>query len=204
MGKRLSGGSLMTTDPVSQWARRIATLRAQATKRARVEPADDLTESTLATCESLLRDLAGAHLECERLRAEIRTSNDAWERLFDVVPMACLLTDGAGAILDANRPAAGLCNMSAKHLRDRKLLVFSEDREAFTALLARLARKGTNYARLTLRPRERRPAEMDVLVVSASEERGDLWLWFLAPVERRMASQAVPASLVGLAHDRAS
>ena len=97
-----------TIDPVPYWTREIEQLRAQVVKnRRRSDPSalGDVAERALMVCETLLQELAGARLECERLRAEARTETATWERLFDVMPGACLLTDGASAILTANRAA---------------------------------------------------------------------------------------------------
>jgi PAS domain-containing protein len=174
-------------DPIPRWTRELAHLRTRATKRGR-GAADagttEVTEIALATCDSLLRDLAGAHLECERLRAELRSSSASWERLFDLMPSACVLTDEAGVILNANQAAGVALNISGKHLKDRPLLVFSENRPAFSDLLSRLAR-GTDYVRtsLTIRPRERKPAPMDVFVLPLDGHRPGLLLWFLTASE---------------------
>ena len=169
-------------DPVSHWTRQLGHLRAQALKRARIgpPPCGDITDTALEACDGLLRDLAGARLECDRLRAEIRTSDAAWEHLFDMLPSACLLTDSAGSIRNANRAAGVLLNLSAKRLKDRELVVFSEDRAAFSELLYRLTRSGDDEVRatLTFRHRERRPAAMQVAVKPLTSHDG-LWLWFV-------------------------
>ena len=171
-----------TIDPVSHWIRQLADIRAQAAKRRRIDPSSDLTESALSICDAVVRDLAGARLECDRLRAEIRAADAAWEHLFDAMPGACLLTDGAGFILSANRAVGTLLNLSAKHLKDRELVVFSEERGAFQAILQRLGRSGDDIREtLTFRPRERKPAAVQVVVKPLTSRPG-LWLWFLTPV----------------------
>jgi PAS domain-containing protein len=193
-----------TTDPVLHWTRQLAFLRAQAAKGSRIAPCGDLTESVFATCDSLLRELAGSQLECDRLRAEVRTSAAAWTHLFDVIPGACLLTDSVGSIVNANRAAGVLLNLSAKRLKDRELVVFSGDRAAFAALIHRLARGGDDELRatLTVRPRERRPVDMDVVIVPLPDERSRLWLWFLAPAAERQkttGAQVLPHASLSVA-----
>jgi PAS domain-containing protein len=175
-----------TIDPVPYWMREIAQIRAQAVKRRRgsdQSPCGDVTEHALAACDGLLHDLAGAGLECERLRGEVRRETAAWERLFDVMPGACLLTDGVGSILNANCAAGKLLNVSARHLKDRQLLLFTADRERFGALMQQLAHGGGEHrTMLTIRPKERKATEMDILVVPLSESQPDLWLWFVNPI----------------------
>ena len=174
-----------TIDPVPYWTRQLAHLRLQAVKRARVGrvPCGEITDSALELCDGLLRDLAGARLEHERLRAEVRTADDAWEDLFEATASACVVTDGVGVIVNANRAAGVLLSVSAKHLTDRELVVFSDDREAFAVLLERIRQGRDDQLRATLifRPRERKRAAMQVLVKPLTSRPG-FWLWFLTPV----------------------
>lgn len=186
------------TDPVPHWTRQILLLRSefsQLSRRGGAGKAGDLVESALSACDSLVRDLAGAKLECEHLRAELRIGDAAWNRLFDIIPVACLLTDTAGLILNANHAAGVLLNVSAKHLRNRELLVFTEDRDAFGTLLGRLNREADCEARatLTFRPRERRPTPVEVIVRALSEEREDVWIWFFATSKNSFFADATPS-----------
>jgi PAS domain-containing protein len=186
-------------DSVPRWSREVAKLRAQ-TSRVRRNPASkdgEVAEAALETCESLLRDLAGAQLECERLQAQVRAEAAAWERLFEVVPRASLLTDGAGIIVTANAAAGALLNVSPRHLTDRQLLVFTRDRDAFRALLQRLGLGAEEdvAASLAIRPRERRVQQVDVRVVPLSPDSG-MWLWFLSS-----AGDAERSDVPGESHD---
>lgn len=170
-------------DAASNWARRVAALRTQATMRDRSgAAANDLAETALAMCDALVRELAGAQLTRDQLRADLRAADAAWDHLFDAMPCACLLTDRAGVILKANRAASALLNMSASHLKRRELLVFSHDRETFRALLAEVQRNpGAELrARLLLRPRERKQT-MTQLHVLPAPGRDDAWLWLATP-----------------------
>ena len=63
------------------------------------------------------------------------------------MPGACLVTDGLGSILYANRAAGAFLNVSGKHLKDRQLLVFSADRQAFGTLMQRLPVAAANIER---------------------------------------------------------
>ena len=146
----------------------------------------------MAACDGLLRDLAGVHVECERLRDQVRAEIATWEHLFDAMPGASLLTDDAGVIRDANRAAAAILNTSAKHLKDRQLLVFSQDRAAFSALLQRLARGGEHVcATMVLRPRERKATAVNVIAVPLSPDHAGGWVWFFSPnTDSQKASRA--------------
>ena len=174
-----------TIDPVPRWTRAFGRLRAEAVKLRRGSaspPSEDVTAQALAMCDSLLQELAGAGLECERLRAALGTETATWEQLFDIMPVACLVTDGLGSILNANRAAGVFLNVSAKHLKDRQLLMFFTDRDGFNALVQCLCPgTGEHRATLVVRPKERKTKDTDVLVVPLSNGHSGFWLWFLDP-----------------------
>ncbi len=172
-----------TLDPTPRWTRELTNLRSRIQRRRSSGAASpELIDETLDTCDGLLRDLAGQHLECERLRGAVRAETAIWEQLFDAMPGPCLLTDNAGFIRNANRAASAILNTSAKHLKNRQLIVFSEEREGFRALLRRLARGGEHVrATIAVRPRERKATRVDVIVVPLSGDGTCQWVWFLSP-----------------------
>jgi PAS domain-containing protein len=173
---------IRATDSASNWARRVATLRAQAAKRNRDAASHELAEQALSICDALIVELAGAQLLCDQLRADLRLADAAWEHLFQIVPSACVLTDRASVILNSNRAASLLLNVSSTHLKGRELLVFSEDRETFRALLKDMeqARRPELRAELRLRPRERKPTMSHAHLI-ALPERHEAWLWIMTP-----------------------
>jgi len=179
------------TDAASGWAKRVAALRAQAARRSRGASPNDLTDEALSLCDALVRDLAGAQLTRDQLRGDLRAADAAWDQLFEMMPSAAVLTDSASAILNANRAASALLNVSATHLKGRELLVFSQDRATFRALLQELERnRGTELrARLMLRPRERKPAMMQ-LHVRPLAARDNAWMWIVTPAT---AADATPS-----------
>lgn len=171
------------TNPTQYWTRELGNLRGRVLRlRGRIsEPNDDLLEAALAAADSLLGDLAGTQRECDRLRAASRAQTAEWERLFDAVPCAWVITDRAGSIRDANGMASVLLNLSVKHLRGRQLLVHTENRKVFSDLLARLnSGAGPDDAVLKIRPRDRRPIEMNVTVMPAPPNESGDWLWYFA------------------------
>ena len=171
-------------DPVPHWTHELAQLRSRAAKLGRRRPSPEaplaeVVEEMLAACASVLQELAGAHGECQKLRAELEKERAAWEHLFDAVPGACVLTDDQGVIVNANRSAGLVLNVNARRLAERQLLLFTEDRTSFGVLLQRLsAGEVPLRASLTLRPRERRPLETDVIVTAGLPNQSGVWLWF--------------------------
>jgi PAS domain-containing protein len=171
------------TNSVQFWTRELSHLRGKALKYSgrSAEPArEDVTEALVAASDSLLQELAAARLECERLRARHSADLADWERVFDLIPCASLFTDSAGLILDANPAASALLNVSIRHLRRRRLLLYTDDRRVFSNLLLRL-NEGPEQAVLRLRPRDRGPVDVDVTVMPGPPNQMAAWLWFLTP-----------------------
>lgn len=180
---------MSTVDRTARWTLALGQIRARAAKRRRRrEDAsdDDITTALWAASEGLLQELAGAYLEADRHRDERDELATAWERLFQAMPTACLVTDSEAVILHANRKAGLLLNVAADRLRNRRLLLFTEQREAFIEMLSRIARESNPVrASFAIRPRERRSTEVEVTMMPASN-RSEV-LWFLVPVDRRVA-----------------
>jgi nitrogen-specific signal transduction histidine kinase len=115
-----------------------------------------------------------------------------------VMPSACILTDGTGTIVTANRAAGSVLNLSAKHLQERQLALFTGDRDGFTALLQRLPEgDGQLRATLVFRPRDRKPAAMDVEIVCCPEAESGVWLWCLTP--SMPTGGAIPQAIASIA-----
>ena len=145
-----------------------------------------VVEEALASYASMLEELSQLHIECRRLRKEADGQTAAWEHLFDLLPVACVVTDSHGEILNANPAAGQLLNVTGKRLRGRQLLLFTEDREALRALLPAGHRRWTARAPLVIRPREHKAVATTAIVAVESPTSGAR-LWFLT---RNVPSQA--------------
>lgn len=152
---------------------------------------DTLMDEALEISNSLLLDLAGAELENEKLRRELNSERQDALALLDRMPIASVMTDAAGLIIAANRRASQLLNVSGRHLAAKPLLPFSQDRTGFLGLLGSLPRNGTpSAATLSIRPRERRPLSVDVIVIPRTPNGATEWLWFLTPACGERAGDA--------------
>jgi PAS domain S-box-containing protein len=91
-------------------------------------------EAGLQEIEALWEELRGQaqHLASERQR---------YSEFFDYAPDAYLITDGHGAIREANRAAAELLEVAARELQDKPIALFSpeDERQSFRAQLIRAA-----------------------------------------------------------------
>jgi PAS domain-containing protein len=175
------------TDIVRRWTRLVGALRTRRRRQDLGSPGAaaalaDIADESLQMSTAILQDLAGAQLDCERLRAAVRAQAAQRQHLLDQIPIACVAADMDGVIEYANHPAAVLLNVSPKHLRGRMLLHFSADRVAFSRLLADLPLAGGRVeAPLPVRPRERGPSRLEALIVPAGTPDGSSWFWFLTP-----------------------
>lgn len=115
---------------------------------------DDATDPVVA-------ELAAA-LAAERLRNE---------HMFELAPVAQLVTDANAKILDANEPAAVVLGAERRSLRGKGLAAYIApgDRQHFRAQVAGAVGEGSAQFRISLQPR----ADGDVVVAAAIAATGD-------------------------------
>jgi PAS domain-containing protein len=138
-------------------------------------------DDALSTCEALLLHLGEAEHEVERLKQRGNTQAAEYEHLFHEMPLACVVIDLTGRILNANAQAAALLNVSARRLPERLMMHFIDDRESFQALLTQLSPQAAVRATLTVRPRERARVEVIAYVLPAERAGQRVGLCFLSP-----------------------
>ena len=102
----------------------------------------------------------------EELQQELATQVARYWELFDEMPDPYVVTRADTTILEVNRAAAELFNVSQRFLAGKTLSVFiCEDRSHFLDESGRIAQeKATAEMRLKLRPRERAPLEITARV----------------------------------------
>jgi PAS domain-containing protein len=148
-----------------------------------------LVDDLVVTCTSLLQELGGLDLQVQSRRAEAQYERERADYLFERMAAACVSTDDAGRILAANQAAARLLNVSARHLKDRLLLHFAQDRSAFSSVLRLLPGQVDGIeATLTMRPRERAATSMRATVVPDRPDSTARWFWFFAPTDSRVGA----------------
>ena len=133
----------------------------------------------------------------------------AWQRFFDVIPVACLVTDAHGLILAANRAAALFLNVSVLRLRNQTLAHYIIDRESLIDVLEhQIVEKSQVHASFKVRPREKAIKEIEANVVADPGRSAGTWIWFMMPVERarevrEMTSSGLPSSHLPEVHAEA-
>ena len=150
----------------------------------------------LGELETLVETLRVAQEQLVESRSLLETARQALQRernryweLFDSAPDAYLVTGSQSEILEANKAAAELLNISQRFLTGKVLSVFiADERARFTTESTHLAQQGgTADWMLRLRPRERAPIEIAARATAAT---GDGTLrWLLRPVNGRPHAQ---------------
>lgn len=149
------------------------------------EPAALLTK-TLAELGTALEEvrvaqeqLIESRTRMEQLQLELRQQSDRYWRLFDAMPEAYVVTKADSTILEVNKAAAQLFNVSQRFLVGKTLSVFvCEERGEFLAASARAATdSSTMELTLKLRPRERAP----LAVAARVSGDADGLRWVLRP-----------------------
>ena len=171
-------------DPGRKWGPVVERLRRRFTKGHRSLPpnVEQTMSEAIDTCESLLQELAASYLERVELRNRISSLRDEWAYLFEAMPTACLVVDAAGTMLQSNHRAAELLNMSARHLENRVMTYFVQNRQAFLNTLHDLSLAAERVsATFLVRPYERGPLQIDMIAVPKTPGDRTVWLWFLTP-----------------------
>ena len=118
----------------------------------------------------------------EELQAELSAQCTRYWELFDEMPQPYVVSKPDTVILEANRAAAELLNVSQRFLVGKALSVFvCENRGAFLAESARIVSSDPPAAaelNLKLRPRERAPLSVVARVRGSAENLR----WILSPV----------------------
>jgi PAS domain S-box-containing protein len=111
----------------------------------------------------------------EALQEEMRKQNARYWQLFDEIPQPYLVTRPDSTIVEVNKAAADLLNVSQRFLAGKALSMFvCEDRSGFLARIAELvAHRTESQFDLRVRPRERAP--LNVKAVARADEASVRW-----------------------------
>jgi PAS domain-containing protein len=178
----------MSLNEHGRWVPVVARLRTRLTAGSRSLPPHvaETVAQALGTCDSLVMDLAAAQAEVDDLKRTLARRAGEWAQLFAAIPIPCILTDPAGTVLQSNQAAAGLLNVSSRHLERRVITYFVDERGRFLAALNELPSGGDRFSgSFLVRPRERAPLKVDVIAVRCTTDGQSGWLWFFTRWEER-------------------
>jgi PAS domain S-box-containing protein len=175
---------------------RLASLQRRAEHLTPESPR--LIQQTLEQLEFAIQQLRAAQEELEArrgelvaLRGELEAERRKYWEFFDAAPEAYLVTSPDGEIIEANRAAAELLNISQRFLIGKNFTVFvCTDRVRIHGQAKRLAETGGSADWVfSVRPRERAPFQVACRVLAS--ESGDRTLRWMV---RRLSNQTVPDS----------
>ncbi len=163
---------------------RFATLE----RRAGADQAESkLLPRALKEIESLIDDLRTAQDQlvenrrrCDELQEDLAHQRQRYWDLFEMFPDACVVTGGDSMIVEANRAAAELFNVSQRYLVGKHLSVFvCEDRAGFLRAIEWVTpEREPIHVQFRLRPRERAPLGVAAVVRA---DAGSL-RWIVRPI----------------------
>lgn len=152
------------------------------------EPATLLSRS-LAELSTALEEVRVAQeqiidsrLRMEQVQEQLRLQSERYWQLFDEIPEAYVVTKPDSTIVEVNKAASALFNVSQRFLVGKTLSLFvGEGRTAFLQESARIATDGsTTEIVLKLRPRERAPLDITARVSGD----GTILRWLLRQTAR--------------------
>ena len=120
--------------------------------------------------------LVESRTRIEQLQVELRQQYDKYWLLFDAMPEAYVVTRSDSTILEVNRAAAHLFNVSQRFVIGKTLSIFvCEDRTRFLAACERAAEMNEPFDMdIKLRPRERAPLTISARV--SGDANGLRWV----------------------------
>jgi PAS domain S-box-containing protein len=156
-------------------------------------------------------ELQQQHEELIAIHQTLEAERRRYHELFDFAPDGYLVTDPAGAILEANHAAMTLLNVQRDFVAGKLLVAFvrSQDRRAFRNLLALVGSgmetKGQEWE-LHLQPRDgvAFPAALTVGPVQDTEGRLAGLRWLVRDVTATKRAEERERLLVQITHDRAA
>ncbi|MBL8487893.1 MAG: PAS domain S-box protein [Rhodocyclaceae bacterium] len=168
-------------DPQAEADARIREKAARALREGDYSLAEDLLRTGEASFADLIENLRIYQVELEIQNDELRNAQraaqislEAFSALFSAVPLAQVVVDRTGLVLDANDEATRLFGLANRHLHQHYLrrLVADRDHPALAAALVQAHEKGRATATsLHFRGREKEsfPGELHVAALPAPE-----------------------------------
>ncbi|MEA5503503.1 ATP-binding protein [Halotia wernerae UHCC 0503] len=137
-----------------------------------------------------LEELKIACEELEATRAIVEKERQRYQELFDFAPDGYLMTDIYGNILEANRAAALLLNISQRFLIGKPLVTYiaQSDYQAYFAHLNQLQQFDQDIEwEVLLKPRAQAPFYVALRVVNVRNQQGDLVAlrWLMRDITKR-------------------
>ncbi len=160
-------------------------------------PTSPLSKTALRELSEALEELrvATEHLQLAAddlavSRREATASADSYRELYEGLPMPCVLTNEQGTVDEANIRASKLLNVAAPYLTGKPLLLYLPQRETYFGLLEKVRIADVARATVMLRPRDRKPVEVNVTVTALKRQLR--WCWVFWEPDAGIESRVPP------------
>lgn len=142
-----------------------------------------------------VEELRAQNDELIAIRQELEAERQRYKDLFEFAPDAYLVTDPEGVILEGNRAAAGLFNVSQKFLVGKPAIIFvsPEDRQLFRYEMSRRQQqeRSPQEWEVRLEPRNGEPFYAAVTIAAACNAKGKALTlrWLVRDISDRKRKQ---------------
>jgi PAS domain S-box-containing protein len=154
----------------------------------------DFAAEAFEELQIALEELKIACEELEATRAIVEKERQRYQELFDFAPDGYLMTDIYGNILEANRAAAVLLNISQRFLIRKPLVSFIvlSNYQAFFAYLTQLQQFDRGEWEVLLKPRAQAPFDAEMTVVTVRNQQGNVVAlrWLMRDITQRKRLEA--------------
>jgi PAS domain S-box-containing protein len=135
--------------------------------------------------------LSEQHEQLAAARRQIEIEREKYWQLFDGAPDAYVVTTADSRIVEANRAASELLNISQRFLVGKNLSLFvCNDRTRLLAQVHELAQlRASAELTFSMRPRERAPFNVNARVVAAGEPMDASLRWLLRRADHALRQQ---------------
>ena len=140
-----------------------------------------IIDRALELADVLRQNTAELHARCLQLERTVADRDRRLDEVLALMPMPVVATDRAAVVIEANANASSLLGRSTGRLRNDLLLHYAEDRARFSSIVQRLPSLSVPLdARLRIRPRERAPIDVNVIVAPDLRNDSGNYLWFFS------------------------
>ena len=136
-------------------------------------------DQAIEELQVMFEELSQGRDDLERLTGAVVLERGRRVELMESLTVACVFTDAAGRIQEANTSALLLLGGSVAGVGCDSLCDYAADREACDALLARVASDASVVAPFHLRPRKGPAVVLSASIARIRNVHPPLWRWFL-------------------------
>ncbi|MDZ8109452.1 MAG: EAL domain-containing protein [Nostoc sp. DedQUE12a] len=183
----------MNADGFSQHIQKLRSQVQELLQRSANKPnlEEEIITEAFEELYTTVEELSIVSQELELTRAALEKERRHYQDFFEFAPDACLITNTAGTIEEANHAAATLLHVRQKYLVGKPLILFiaQQDRQLFSYQMNN-SQQLLNWE-INLQPRGGKPFPASVKLSAVYDENGEQigWRWLLCNITERKQAQ---------------